>query len=177
MIILPLFAFVILLSSACNRDDDDSNPNEEELITSVILTFTAPGGASTSFSFKDTDGDGGADPVVQNITLAAGTTYDLDVKFLDESNPADVEDITVEVEEESADHLVCFTTEGGVPQPTIDDTDGNGKPLGLSSKVITTTAGTGKLTVILKHQADKNAAAPCSTGDTDVEATFNVTVN
>ena len=57
MFVLSLFAMTVLLSSACNRDDDDSNPNEEELITSVILTFTAPGGASTSFSFKDTDGD------------------------------------------------------------------------------------------------------------------------
>jgi hypothetical protein len=177
MFVLSLFAMTVLLSSACNRDDDDNNPNEEELITSVILTFTAPGGANTSFSFKDTDGDGGADPVVQNITLAAATNYTLAVKFLDESNPADVEDITVEVEEESADHLVCFTTEGGVPQPTIDDTDGNGKPLGLSSKVVTTTAGTGKITVSLKHQPDKNAATPCSTGDTDVEATFNVAIN
>ncbi len=177
MIILPLFAFVILLSSACNRDDDDSNPNEEELITSVILTFTAPGGASTSFSFKDTDGDGGADPVVQNITLAAGTTYDLDVKFLDESNPADVEDITVEVAGESADHLICFSVEGGVPLPTIEDTDDNGKPLGLASRLITNAAGSGKLTVRLKHQPDKNAATPCSTGDTDVEATFDVAVN
>ncbi len=177
MFVLSLFATTILLSSACNRDDDDSNPNEEELITSVILTFTTSGGTSTSFSFKDTDGDGGADPVVQNITLAAGTTYDLDVKFLDESNPADVEDITVEVAGESADHLICFSVEGGVPLPTIEDTDDNGKPLGLASRLITNAAGSGKLTVRLKHQPDKNAATPCSTGDTDVEATFDVAVN
>jgi len=177
MVLLSLFATTILLSSACNRDDDDSNPNEEELITSVVLTFTTPGGTSTSFSFKDPDGDGGADPVVQDITLAAATNYTLAVKFLDESNPADVEDITVEVAEESAEHLICFSVEGGVPQPTIDDTDGNGKPLGLLSRLITTTAGTGKLTVRLKHQPDKNAATPCNTGDTDVEATFNLTIN
>lgn len=177
MVVLSLFATTILLSSACNRDDDDNNPNEEELITSVILTFTTAGGTSTSFSFKDTDGDGGADPVVQNITLAAATNYSLAVQFLDESNPADVEDITVEVAGESADHLICFSVEGGVPQPAIDDTDGNGKPLGLSSKIVTTTAGTGKLTVRLKHQPDKNAATPCDTGDTDVEATFNVAIN
>ncbi|MDZ4682776.1 MAG: hypothetical protein SH848_06755 [Saprospiraceae bacterium] len=177
MLVLSLFTTTILLSSACNRDDDDNNPNEEELITSVILTFTTPGGTSTAFSFKDTDGDGGANPVVQNITLAAATNYSLTVQFLDESNPANVEDITVEVAEESNEHLVCFGVEGGVPQPTIDDTDGNGKPLGLSSKVVTTTAGAGKITVSLKHQPDKNAATPCSTGDTDVEATFNVAVN
>jgi len=177
MILLPLFAIVILLSSACNRDDDDSNPNEEELITSVILTFTTPGGTTTSFSFKDKDGDGGADPVVDDITLVAATNYSLTVKFLDESNPADVEDITQEVAAENADHLVCFEVLGEVPQPTIEDTDDNGKPLGLASRLITTAAGIGKLTVRLKHQPDKNGVAPCDTGDTDVEATFDVVVN
>lgn len=177
MFVLSLFATTILVSSACNRDDDDNNPNEEELITSVILTFTTPGGTSTSFSFKDTDGDGGANPVVQDITLAAATNYTLAVKFLDESNAADVEDITVEVAEENAEHLVCFSVEGGVPQPTVDDTDDNGKPLGLQNRLTTTTAGTGKLTVSLKHQPNKGAATPCSTGDTDVEATFNVAIN
>lgn len=177
MILLPLFALVILLSNACNSDDDDSNPNEEELITSVILTFTTPGGTSTSFSFKDTDGSGGANPVVQDITLAAATNYSVAVKFLDESNAADVEDITLEVAAENKDHLVCFEVQGGVPQPTVEDADDNGKPLGLASRLTTAAAGSGKLTVRLKHQPDKNAATPCDTGDTDVEATFNVGIN
>ena len=177
MFVLSLFATTILLSSACNRDDDDNNPNEEELITSVILTFTAPGGTSTSFSFKDKDGDGGADPVVDDITLVAATNYSLTVKFLDESNPADVEDITQEVAGENTEHLVCFEAEGNVPLPVAEDMDDNGKPLGLASRLITAAAGTGKLTVRLKHQPDKNAATPCDTGDTDVEATFNVVVN
>ncbi len=174
---LPLFLAAILLFGACQVDDDDPMVNEEELITSVVLTFTAPGGSSTSFSFRDTDGSGGTDPVVENITLAAASSYMLSVRFLDESNPADVSDITLEVADENTDHLVCFEVQGDMPLPLIEDTDDNGKPLGLASRLVTTAPGNGKLTVRLKHTPDKNATSPCGTGDTDVEATFNVAIN
>lgn len=177
MMTLPLLLVGILLFNACIKDDDDGNNNEEELITSVVLTFTPTnGGASSVFNFRDADGAGGADPVVDNIALAAATSYALSVKFLDESNAADVEDITLEVAEENVDHLICFETTGEMPQPAVEDMDDNGAPLGLQSRVITTVAGNGKLTIRLKHQPDKNAATPCNTGDSDVEASFNVTV-
>jgi len=177
MMTLPLLLVGILLFNACIKDDDDGNNNEEELITSVVLTFTPTnGGASAVFNFRDTDGTGGADPVVDNITLAPATSYSLAVKFLDESNAADVEDITLEVAAENVDHLICFEAAGDMPQPVIEDMDDNGAPLGLQSRVITTTVGSGKLILRLKHQPDKNAAIPCNTGDSDVEARFNVTI-
>lgn len=175
--LLPLFAFGILLATGCNKDDDDHDHDPQELITTVQLEFTPSTGSPLTFTFKDTDGIGGNAPVVDNIALAANTVYTLRLKFLDESNASDVEDITVEIGEESAEHLVCFSVEGGIPLPVIQDTDTNGKPLGLESRYTTTTAGTGKLTVALKHNPDKAAASPCSTGETDAEVVFNVAIN
>ncbi len=175
--ILPLFALVVIVSTGCQRDDDDGNHNEEELITSVLLTFIDSNGASSTFSFKDTDGSGGADPVVQDISLKAGKNYTVAVQFLDESNAADVHDITLEVAQENTEHLVCFETEGNLSTPEATDTDTNGKPLGLINSLTTGTTGTGKLTIRLKHQPDKNNIIPCETGDTDVEATFDVAIN
>ncbi len=174
--LLPLLALGVLATAGCNKDDDDTGGDPQELITTVQLEFSPASGTPLTFSFKDVDGIGGSAPVVDNIALSANTTYTLRVKFLDESQAGNVDDITAEVSGESAAHLVCFDTEGGVPLPAVQDTDTNGKPLGLVSQVVTTAAGIGKLTVSLKHEPDKGAAAPCNTGETDVEVTFDVTI-
>jgi hypothetical protein len=170
-------AFLLLGSlffTACDKDNDPSN--EEELITTVKLTFTEVGGSSTEFTVKDLDGDGGDAPVADNLTLKANTAYTIGVEFLDERDAGHTHDITEEVSTESADHLVCFTATGSMTEPTIGDVDGNGKLLGLESALTTGTAGTGTLQVSLKHQPDKSAADPCSTGDTDVDVTFEVNI-
>jgi hypothetical protein len=142
----------------------------------VKLTFTEVGGGSTEFTVKDLDGDGGDAPLADDITLKANTAYTIGVEFLDESEADHTHDITEEVQTESADHLVCFDATGAMTAPTIGDADGNGKPLGLESALATTAAGTGTLQVTLKHQPDKAASDPCSTGDTDVDVMFDVTV-
>ncbi len=170
-------AFLLLGSlffTACDKDNDPAN--EEELITTVKLTFTEVGGGSTEFTVKDLDGDGGDAPVSDDITLKANTAYTIGVEFLDESKADHTHNITEEVLEEGADHLVCFDATGAMQVPVIGDVDGNGKPLGLESALATTAAGTGTLQVSLKHLPDKSAADPCSTGDTDVDVTFDVVV-
>lgn len=166
----------LMLSTSCEKDDDNDADNEQELITTVILTFTSTGG-SVSFSAKDLDGDGGSAPVVENIELNPNTDYVLTVAFLDESKTP-VENITEEVEEESNEHLVCFSVSGtALPAPTIQDKDDNNKPLGLVSAFKSgASSATGKLKVFLKHEPDKNAANACTTGETDVEQEFNVTI-
>lgn len=175
--LLPIFAFGILIATGCNKDDDDDGGDPQELITTVQLEFTPSAGSPLTFYFKDIDGIGGNAPVVDDIILSANTTYTLTIKFLDESDASHVHDITEEVSEESTAHLVCFSSAGNMPLPVVQDTDSAGKPLGLISQVATTATGAGTLTVSLKHEPDKNAAVPCSTGETDAEVTFEVTIN
>ncbi|MFT4758312.1 MAG: hypothetical protein ACI9XO_000106 [Paraglaciecola sp.] len=173
------YLFLAILASslfftACD-DDDNVQMNEEELITTVELTFTENGNVTT-FAFRDTDGDGGNPPVIDPIQLTSGTAYSIAVRFLDESNSSDIEDITVEVQEESDEHLVCFSTTGNLEDVTINDTDSAGNPLGLIADLTAGQAGNGTLTVVLKHQPDKALTNPCSTGETDVEVTFEVEI-
>jgi hypothetical protein len=166
-----------LVLSGCKKDDDDDNGLEQELITTVILKFTNLSNNQVSeFFARDPDGPGGMPPIVDPVTLSANTNYRLELEFLDESDPDDVEDITEEIREEDDEHLVCFFVTGAVPKPTITDTDGDGKPLGLVSTLNTGAAGTGSLRVVLRHEPNKNAADPCNTGDTDADVTFQVTV-
>ncbi len=173
--ILALLAINAFLFTACDKDDDNTH-NEGELITTVTLTFTEVGGGSTEYSVKDLDGDGGNPPVADAITLKANTAYTIGVAFLDESEAGHTHDLTEEVLAESTEHLVCFETTGAVSTPIVGDFDSDGKLLGLESALATTDAGTGSMNVALKHTPDKSATDPCSTGDTDVDVTFEVTI-
>ena len=175
------YTFILMLSlltllSACESDDDNEFENEQELITTVEIVFTDDQGNVSTFLFQDLDGEGGMAPVIDQIDLLAGTTYTTGIRFLDESDPTDAEDITEEVRNEDEEHLVCYDATGAMPAPVVQDTDASGDPLGIVTMFNTTTAGSGQLTIRLKHLPNKGAASPCSTGETDVEVTFEVTV-
>lgn len=168
-----LLATLLLLMS-CGEDPDPVN--EEELITTVILKFTpVMGGPTVNFTWRDLDGDGPNQPVIQTITLNANTTYSVAIQLLNESEtPA--EDITEEIEEEADEHLFCFEVSNGLNLSiTRTDTDGAFE-VGLESEWVAGAASTGQVTVILKHQPGvKNGS--CAPGEVDVEATFPVTIN
>lgn len=177
---LGIVTFSLITVTACQRDDDDmTDPgNEQEVITTVQLMFTPElGGGVLTYVFSDPDGPGGNAPAVDNIVLDANSSYELAVEFIDRSDAANPDFITDEVQDEAEEHLVCYSVTGDLSAPTIKDQDGNGDPLGLFATVVTGDAGSGTLTISLKHEAMKTAANACSTGETDVEAEFTVTVN
>jgi hypothetical protein len=170
-----LFTFTLLFTGC--KDDDVIKPdddNVEELITTVELSFTEDGN-TTVFRFADPDGDGGNAPTeTDTVKLRANTSYKLAVRFLDESDASDVEDITEEVQEEADEHLVCYSVHGGTTV-TITDKDGNNLDLGLAADVTTTDAAAGTFTISLKHQPEvKNGS--CDVGETDVEVRFALEV-
>lgn len=178
-------AFLLLGSIAImtSCDDDDPNiPSEEELITTVIYTLQPQGGgASTVLTFRDVDGDGGDDPIIEGGTLQANTTYSGTLEFLDESTDS-TEDITEEIAEEDDEHQVFFSTTISGLTVTYDDEDENGNPLGLATTLSTGNAGSGQLTIILRHEPDKMADMvnmgniANAGGETDIEVTFAIDV-
>jgi hypothetical protein len=177
-----LLAGLVFLS-ACN-DDDPELENQEELITTVRLTFTpAGGGTPVIATWQDLDGDGGTPPAVGPVTLAGNTTYTLAVALSDDSRTPAV-NITEEVEEEGEEHQLFFRSTLTGMTIAYNDKDGNNRPLGLVNTVTTPTAGSGTLTVILRHEPNKTAAGVANGdptnagGETDVETTppFSITV-
>jgi hypothetical protein len=183
ILFFSLLTVSVLLFNACGNDDPEPI-NEEELITTLKLTFSpAGGGTAVTYTFKDLDGDGPNAPVYTNSgNLSINKTYTMIVEVLNESvTPA--EDITEEVEEEDTEHQFFFQKSAGLNLTTTYlDNDENGKPIGLSNQVVTTTASTGTYTVTLRHEPNKSAAGVANGditnagGETDVTATFNITI-
>jgi hypothetical protein len=180
----------LLLIGACS--DDPKPTNEEELITTVRVTLVPQEeGEIVTLEFYDEDGDGSIEPVYSYSPstgegtiglLAANTTYDATIQFLNETeSPA--ENITEEIEEEADEHLVCFTE--SLTGLTIDYADteadylvgGSSRVVGLSTTWTTSAAtGQGTVTLALRHQPGTKTGACPGSGDTDVEVTFNVSI-
>jgi len=173
--------------------EGDGHDEEEEVINSIVLTFTPDNGeeAVTAIWF-DEDGEGVASPTVEDIDLEEGVTYNMTIT-LSNTLGMEVEDVTAEIQEEDEEHMFFFSfTDGIFSDPTGDgnvdnrtdplnynDMDGNGNPVGLST---TWTAGEhtetpGEFNLILKHQPDlKTATSDASVGGTDVDITFPIEI-
>jgi hypothetical protein len=166
--------------TAC--DDDVQIPNEEELITTLKYTLTPVGGGDAiEFSYTDLDGDGGTAPVIVGEILAASTTYTGVLTILNES-VSPVENITEEIEAEDEEHQFFFTTTVSGAFITYSDTDGDGNPIGLATTLTTGAAGSGSLTITLRHEPIKSALNVAegditnAGGETDIEVSFPFTV-
>ncbi len=190
-----ILAIAMMVFTACG--DDGGSINENEVITTVVLSFAPTGGATQTFEFDDPDGDGGQPGASDPINLAPAA-YTLTVQFQNRLvDPP--EEITSEVMDESDLHLLLFTGTAVVGPATSNasgpltqsyaDMDVNGLPIGLSNDIIAA-AGTGQLTVTLRHMPPEEPPQKASDtlamvkaggvgsigGSTDAQVNFAVTV-
>jgi len=206
----PYFLAVVflVLGVACGDVGHDDHSGHDhhghdhhanEVFTTVTLTFTpVSGGEAIVASWADPEADGS--PVIDPINLTNDETYAVSVTFFNElEDPA--EEMTPEVLDEDDEHQVFFTgsavagaasaSADAIVEQAYDDADGNGFPLGLSNTFQAVAAGTGTMTVTLRHMptvngvtvktatlaadviADGITALP---GSTDINVDFEVTV-
>ncbi len=194
-ICLLLVAGSLLFLSGCKKDDPKPE-NIPEAITKATLTFTPAGGAAVIVTATDPDGDGPLPRTLSGpVNLVKNVSYTLKITLINElAKPTDPEyDITEEVEEEADEHMFFFAwTNNTFSNPTgngnVDnrsdavnyvDKDSKGLPLGLETSWTTIiTSGNGTFRVILKHQPDlKSATTTSNDGESDLDVTFNLTVN
>jgi hypothetical protein len=166
------------LFTACKKDEIEENDNE--VITTMKLTFVPVGGGSSqTFQFRDADGPGGAAPTQDQIILAPSKTYNVTIQLLNETvSPPD--DITLEVEAESEAHRFYYEPIAG-SNITIAglNNDPNGVPLGTTSIWSTGAVATGKVTVTLRHfpgtppGKEKSDPVDSPKSTTDIEVVFD----
>lgn len=187
--------------------DDHGHDHENEVISRVELTFTpAAGGTPLVFAFDDPDGDGGVSGTAERVALAAGVEYTLAVRFVNTlAMPA--KDITEEIEAEAEDHFVFVLGDVSGPASSASpslavhaysdlESDyganavGADLPVGLVNTFTTSSAGSGKLRVMLRHLPAVNdtpqktgelpadlAAGRDLPGSVDVDVSFDLEVS
>lgn len=177
-----LFAPVfLLLLIGCAKDEEElTTPpvnNEEELITTFILNLenSTDNTDTLQATFRDLDGPGGEDPVLESsLVLQRNATYNGVISVLDESG-TEIEDITIEVEEEGAEHLFCFEFDG-VTGVSVAYADSDGQyGIGILSSWIGEELGQGAVRITLKHQPGVKDGT-CEPGETDIEVNFPIEI-
>lgn len=206
-LVLTLLAFTFLTACGDDVGNADSNGgsdgiefNPNEVMTTIKLTFTpASGGESFVVTWADPENDGS--PVIDDMTLTNGESYTVGVEFMNELVDPSV-DVTPEIRDEKDEHQVFFTgtaVEGpchtsnpdAVVEHAYDDADSNGFSIGLTNTFTAKAAGTGVLSVLLRHMPPINGEAVKTgtladvidsgritdlPGTTDINVDFNVTV-
>ncbi len=183
------------LMTSCNNDDPVKQ-DVPEFISSVELIFTpVAGGTTVTVTATDPDGLGSGNITVDgSIDLTKNVTYTLTFEILNNlAAPTDAEyNIGAEIEEEGDEHQFFFSWTNNVfSNPTgngnidnrndvvnYNDEDVNGLPIGLLTSWTTTdVASSGTFKVLLKHQPElKSSTTTSSDGETDIDLTFDLTV-
>lgn len=157
---------------SCKKDDT----TEQELITTVVVHLTAADGSfNQEFEWDDRDGDGGNAPVIDEIILPAGKTFNCHAHFYDRSKTPEA-DVTAEIEADNTAHLLVYAVNGANLSIAPADADDNGKPFRLATTWTTGAISTGTVKITLRHEPDKDAANPDVTGEVDAAAEFVVKV-
>lgn len=170
----------VLLFSQCKTEEPEP-VIEEELITTLTMTFSPVGGGDdVVFKLDDEDGNGPIEPVYTNGILEANTDYKASIEL---RNEQEGEDITVEVQEKGAEHQFFFEFENSLKIDfAYDDADANGDAIGLATIFTTGDVSNGTLTVVLRHESDKSADGAAegdlsnAGGETDIQAIFDVVI-
>lgn len=175
-LLIPIISLAVIFS-ACKKEDPII-PNEEELITTLIYRLEPLGaGDIIELKFQDLDGEGGNPPEITTSPLQAGTTYQGSIIMLNELENPPV-NISDEVEAEAETHQIFYVMDALKSEIEYMDDDLDGYPLGLLTSLTTGTATTGSLTIVLRHEPKKpnNGTPQDAGGETDIEVTFDLTI-
>ena len=166
-----LFSLIII---SCSKEEPEII-SEEELITTVQLIFRTPGITYQIVRWQE----GSKDSDI--IFLTANTQYEVEIIFLDESDPGDIEDITEEVKEEADEHQIFYQFSQlniSLEQSSSDTLDSNQNPLFINSLWNTSEVGTGTVRVYLIHEPVTKSSSTRDgfAGETDVTVDFPIII-
>ena len=168
-----LFLFLISVSS-CSKDTPEV-VNEEELITTVVLNFSTQGEPDQTVRWE-TEAANSAE-----IILKANAEYDVQITFLDESDPNDIENINEEIIEEADEHQVFYEFSGvsvTYGQGSSDALDSNQNPVYINSIWNTSAANSGIVRVFLIHEPTTKSSTTRDGfgGETDVSVDIPIRI-
>ena len=194
--IIALLTFILIF--ACSKDEDPKPANEEEVITLVTLEVTKEGSSSPiKFNFEveghdhgdedheeeDDDDHDDHDGEHTEIELEANSTYNVSMFIYNDTDPNNIENITLEIIEEKDEHQIFYAITDELSGFSIssasDDTkDSNGDPLFIKTTWTTTGETSGDVVGYLIHEPTSKTGSTRNDfgGATDFEIEFEVHV-
>ncbi len=177
IVFISTFIVLALCINSCTDVITPPEPtNDSELITTLKVEMTDTlTGQKLNYFFRDLDGEGGDAPSQwDTIKLKDSSFYKVSLKFLNESNPNSIKNITLEIVAENKNHIICYTP--AIINTIISRTDTDGTyPIGITSTWKTGAASSGSITIVLKHQPGVKDGT-CDPGATDVQVIFPVSL-
>jgi len=178
---IAIFVVLTAVFTSCKKEADE--PNDEEVITTLRLTFAPVGGGNNLvYQYDDADGPGGNQPTKEEIVLQPNKSYNVSLQLLNKTvTPA--EDKTNEINQEGTSHRFYYEPAAG-SNITVSglDNDANGVALGLSSNWVSGAAATGKIKITLRHYGGNppgkaaNDLVNSTKSSTDLEVEFNTRI-
>ncbi len=168
------------LLTACNKEEQSVAPTiDNEAITTATLQLTNKANSADVVTATIDNLTTTPDSSKATLNLKANATY-TGVVLLSDKTQTPATDVTAEIKDRQNIHLFVYT-----PAPAnlftvaITDRDTNPAPgpypIGLTYNLTTTTAGAGRLNVVLRHQPNtKNGTA--DPGSTDLNIDFPVVI-
>ena len=194
--IIALLTFILIF--ACSKDEDPKPANEEEVITLVTLEVTKVGSSSPiKYNFEveghdhgdedheeeDDDDHDDHDGEHTEIELEANSTYNVSMFIYNDTDPNNIENITLEIIEEKDEHQIFYAITDELSGFSIasasDDTkDSNGDPLFIKTTWTTTGETSGDVVGYLIHEPTSKTGSTRNDfgGATDFEIEFEVHV-
>ncbi len=176
-ITLRTLLFTLLLSglavTGCEKDPDTVQEN----ITRVLVHLTGANGFEQEFEWSDPDGGDASNATVETIVIpaSAGATIQCRLHVYDDTKtPA--KELTNEIEAEGDEHLFVFNVTGANIGVAYDDTDSNGKKLGLQSVWTKGAASTGSINIKLYHEPTDKDNLNAPGGEVDFDVSFPITL-
>ena len=193
--IIALFLFTLIF--ACSKDVDPEPAHEEEAITLVTLEVSKVGSSETiKYNFEveghdhddheeeeDDDDHDDHDGEHTEIELEANSSYNVSISIYNDTDPNNIENITLEIIEEKDEHHIFYAItdelSGFSIAPASDDTvDSNGKSLNIKTTWTTTGETSGDVVAYLIHEPVQKTGSTRNDfgGATDFEIEFEVHV-
>lgn len=144
IILSSLLVGSLLLVTSCSDDDTPEQGHHHDEPTLVEVTVAETGGAETIYEFHvgehdhDDKTSEGKEDDHEEIILSPNSEYSVSIRFLNDEDPNNIEDITVEVLEEKDEHFIVFSKEASLDLSITrtDDatsTRADGHKIGLST--------------------------------------------
>ena len=190
---IALFLFILVFS--CSKDEDPEPANEEEVISLVTLEVTKVGSSETiTYNFEveghahdddddddDDDHDGHGEHT--EIELEPNSSYNVSMLIYNDTDPNNIENVTLEVIEEADEHQVYYAITDelsgfSIASASNDNRDSDGNPLFLKTTWTTTGETSGDVVGYLIHEPTLKTGSTRNDfgGATDFEIEFEVHV-